>query len=89
MENNPVIDLRTKDTLKTVDLYKYIYYCILQIYMNKPFISSLQNTLEKSLILLESIPKSAYVDDSVGPFYSSIGGHIRHILDFTLQFLKD
>lgn len=56
--------------------------------MNKPFISSLQNTLEKSLILLESIPKSAYVDDSVGPFYSSIGGHIRHILDFYTSIFK-
>jgi len=56
--------------------------------MNKPFISSLQNTLKKSLILLESIPNSAYVDDSVGPFYSSIGGHIRHILDFYTSVFK-
>jgi len=50
--------------------------------MNKLFISSLQNTLGKALILLDNIPESTYVDDSVGPFYSSIGGHIRHILDF-------
>jgi len=56
--------------------------------MNKPFISSLQNTLEKSLILLENMPESAYVDDSVGPFYSSIGGHIRHILDFYTSIFK-
>jgi len=56
--------------------------------MNKPFISSLQNTLEKSLILLENIPESTYVDDSVGPFYSSIGGHIRHILDFYTSIFK-
>jgi len=56
--------------------------------MNKPFISSLQNTLKKSLILLESISNSAYVDDSVGPFYSSIGGHIRHILDFYTSVFK-
>jgi len=56
--------------------------------MNKPFISSLENTLEKALILLESIPESAYTDDSVGPFYSSIGGHIRHILDFYTSIFK-
>jgi len=56
--------------------------------MNKLFISSLQNTLEKALILLENIPESAYVDDSVGPFYSSIGGHIRHILDFYTSIFK-
>jgi hypothetical protein len=36
--------------------------------MNKHFISSLQNTLEKALILLENIPESTYIDDSVGPF---------------------
>jgi len=56
--------------------------------MNRLFISSLKNTLEKSLILLENMPESAYVDDSVGPFYSSIGGHIRHILDFYTSIFK-
>ena len=50
--------------------------------MDKHFISSLQHTLEKSLVLLENISSIIYIDDSVGPFYSSIGGHIRHILDF-------
>jgi len=56
--------------------------------MNKFFISSLQNTLEKSLVLLENLPESIYIDDSVGPFYSSIGGHIRHILDFYFSIFK-
>jgi len=56
--------------------------------MNKPFISSLQHTLKKSIILLEHIPESAYSDNSVGPFYSSIGGHIRHILDFYFSIFK-
>ena len=56
--------------------------------MNRPFISSLQNTLEKSLILLENLPESAYIDDSIGPFYSSIGGHVRHILDFYYSIFK-
>jgi len=56
--------------------------------MNKHLISSLQNTLQKSLILLENIPESNYIDDSVGPFYSSIGSHIRHILDFYFSIFK-
>ncbi|MGB1268886.1 MAG: hypothetical protein ACPG45_04055 [Flavobacteriaceae bacterium] len=38
--------------------------------------------MQKSLILLEEIPNSIYINDSLGPFYSSIGVHIRHILDF-------
>ena len=56
--------------------------------MSKPFISSLQNTLEKSLVLLENIPDSVYIDATVGPFYSTIGGHIRHILDFYFSIFK-
>ena len=56
--------------------------------MNQHFISSLKNTLEKSLVLLENIPVSTYTDNSVGPFYSSIGGHIRHILDFYSSIFK-
>lgn len=52
------------------------------------FVSSLKHTLQKSLILLERLPNSVYINDSVGPFYSSIGGHIRHILDFYTSILK-
>lgn len=50
--------------------------------MDKHLISSLESTLEKSLILLDNITSNVYNDMSIGPFYSSIGGHIRHILDF-------
>lgn len=56
--------------------------------MNQHFISSLKNTLEKSLVLLENMPIASYTDDSVGPFYSSIGGHMRHILDFYISIFK-
>jgi len=56
--------------------------------MSKPFILSLQSTLDKSLVLLEHITEIEYTDDSVGPFYSSIGGHIRHILDFYTSIFK-
>ena len=50
--------------------------------MDTHFISSLQETLKKALNLLEELPTSLYNDSSIGPFYSSVGGHIRHILDF-------
>ena len=56
--------------------------------MDKHFISSLQYTLKKSLVLLENISPLIYIDDTIGPFYSSIGGHIRHILDFYSSIFK-
>jgi len=56
--------------------------------MDKLFIYSLQNTLKKALVLLDNIPESVYNDCSIGPFYSSIGGHIRHILDFYFSIFK-
>ena len=40
------------------------------------------NTLNKSIGLLESLSNNDLSDHSVSPYYSSIGSHIRHILDF-------
>lgn len=37
--------------------------------------------LEKAETLLKHIPNDIYTDTSLPPYYSSIGGHIRHILD--------
>jgi hypothetical protein len=45
-------------------------------------IQSSINTLNKSKLLLESISNDDLGDDSVSPYYSCIGSHIRHILDF-------
>jgi hypothetical protein len=45
-------------------------------------VQSTVKTLQKSQILLDSISNEQLCDASVSPYYSSIGSHIRHILDF-------
>jgi uncharacterized damage-inducible protein DinB len=44
-------------------------------------IEALVKNLNRGLILLESVTAEQYKDTTVAPYYSSIGGHIRHILD--------
>jgi hypothetical protein len=39
-------------------------------------------TLEKSKILLDNINDSVLSDATTAPYYSSVGSHLRHILDF-------
>lgn len=39
-------------------------------------------TLKKSQILLDNISNAQLCDASVSPYYSSVGSHLRHILDF-------
>ncbi|NQY05556.1 MAG: hypothetical protein HRT68_04955 [Flavobacteriaceae bacterium] len=43
---------------------------------------TLIKTLTKINIVLDSLSDTEYADKSVAPFYSSVGGHVRHILDF-------
>ncbi|MCX2763352.1 hypothetical protein [Aquimarina muelleri] len=50
--------------------------------MKKIIISSINHNLNNAIALLRLIKTPIYQDDSVGPYYSSIGSHIRHILDF-------
>lgn len=45
-------------------------------------IQSTLKTLLKSQILLDNLSNSQLCDASVPPYHSSIGSHIRHILDF-------
>ena len=45
-------------------------------------IQSTLNTLQKSQILLNNLSNTQLCDASVSPYYSSIGTHIRHVLDF-------
>ncbi len=45
-------------------------------------IQSTLKTLQKSQVLLHHISNEQLCDASVSPYYSSIGCHIRHILDF-------
>jgi hypothetical protein len=49
--------------------------------MNVIIESSLQ-TLKKSKTLLDNLTDNLLSDSSVSPYYSSVGTHIRHILDF-------
>lgn len=45
-------------------------------------IQSTLNTLQKSQILLNNLSNIQLCDASAPPYHSSIGTHIRHILDF-------
>jgi len=45
-------------------------------------IQSAIHTLNKSKVLLSSLSDEILSDHSVSPYYSCIGSHIRHILDF-------
>ncbi len=44
-------------------------------------INSIEKNLERGIKLLNSISDDQYSSTSVAPYHSSIGSHIRHILD--------
>ncbi len=44
-------------------------------------ISAITHNLERGVKLLNAISDKEYSDNSVAPYYSSIGIHMRHILD--------
>lgn len=44
-------------------------------------INAIEKNLERGIKLLNSISNQQYSNTSVAPYYSSIGGHMRHILD--------
>ena len=50
--------------------------------MNKIIITSVNQNLARALSLLDAIDATVYQDNSVAPYYSSIGSHLRHCLDF-------
>ncbi|GAA4274615.1 DinB family protein [Aquimarina gracilis] len=50
--------------------------------MKQLIISSINHNLNNAIALLDAIDSKTYQDTSVGPYYSSIGSHIRHTLDF-------
>lgn len=50
--------------------------------MNTIVIDTLLNTLHKSKNLLNELNNASYCSKEVGPYYSSVGSHIRHVLDF-------
>ena len=44
-------------------------------------ISAITHNLDRGIKLLNAISDKEYSDNSVAPYYSSIGIHMRHILD--------
>lgn len=50
--------------------------------MRLEVISAINENLQKASLLLNCIDQSCYTDVSIAPYHSSIGSHIRHILDF-------
>ncbi|NQW37092.1 MAG: DinB family protein [Flavobacteriales bacterium] len=44
-------------------------------------INAIEKNLLRGVTLLNTITDKQYNDKSVAPYYSSIGGHMRHILD--------
>jgi len=50
--------------------------------MSSLLIDSCLTTLKSTETLLTKLPNDLYSDKSVAPYYSSIGSHVRHILDF-------
>jgi len=44
-------------------------------------LNAIENNLLRGVKLLNTITDKQYSDQSVGPYFSSIGGHMRHILD--------
>ncbi len=45
-------------------------------------VASINQNLQKAIALIDSISTEQYCDASVAPYYSSIGSHLRHVLDF-------
>lgn len=46
------------------------------------------HTLQKVSFLLSNLSDQILSDDSIPPYYSSVGSHIRHVLDFYDCILK-
>jgi len=50
--------------------------------MKRIIVSSINANLNNAISLINTLDISVYTNESVGPYFSSIGSHIRHVLDF-------
>lgn len=50
--------------------------------MKAIIISSINKNLKSAIDLINAIDNDTYQNATVAPYYSSIGSHIRHVLDF-------
>lgn len=44
-------------------------------------INAIEQNLNRGVLLLKNISEEEYRNTTIAPYYSSIGGHVRHILD--------
>lgn len=50
--------------------------------MRATVIAAINKNLSNAIFLIDAIDDDIYTNVSVGPYYSSIGSHLRHALDF-------
>lgn len=50
--------------------------------MRREIVSVINKNLGNAITLIDTISEDTYIDNTVGPYYSSIGSHVRHALDF-------
>lgn len=50
--------------------------------MRPAIVKAINTNLNHAISLIDSISPETYINDSVGPYHSSIGSHLRHALDF-------
>lgn len=50
--------------------------------MKSTIIAAVNQNLNNAISLLNTIENTSYTNNSIGPYYSSIGSHLRHTLDF-------
>ena len=50
--------------------------------MRREIVAVINKNLSNAIALIDGIPEDIYINCSVGPYYSSIGSHVRHALDF-------
>ena len=50
--------------------------------MRERIVRTINNNLTNAVRLIDAISDDTYTNVSIGPYYSSIGSHIRHSLDF-------
>ncbi|RMB60638.1 DinB family protein [Dokdonia sinensis] len=50
--------------------------------MRATIVQAINQNLQNAISLIDGISPEIYTDVSVGPYYSSIGSHLRHALDF-------
>tara|TARA_R110002020_G_scaffold431036_6_gene640868 strand:+ start:610 stop:1116 length:507 start_codon:yes stop_codon:yes gene_type:complete len=50
--------------------------------MQSSILASINQNLKRLITLINSVDNQIYTEKSIGPYYSSIGSHIRHSLDF-------